>query len=89
MIERMGHDNFMSSAGAKILDADQDPGRQYRLLRVKLTNDELLVCLAVSYPSTRRKYMLRVPPTMKSCHQSAAWIAGFDNPDDYHPFIET
>jgi len=45
--------------------------------------------LAVQCPSTDRRYVLRVPPTMQSCHQAAAWIAGFDNPDDYKLLKET
>jgi hypothetical protein len=34
-------------------------------------------------------YALRVPPTMRSCRQAAAWMAGFDDPDDYRPLVET
>jgi hypothetical protein len=30
-----------------------------------------------------------VPPAMRTCHQAAAWIAGFDNPNDYRPILET
>ena len=52
-------------------------------------DDEDLVTLSVKCPSTAHSYMLRVPPSMKSCHQAAAWIAGFDNPDDYKPLAET
>jgi hypothetical protein len=43
----------------------------------------------VACPSTGRRYALRVPPTMRSCRQAAAWTAGFDNPDLYRPLIET
>jgi hypothetical protein len=60
-----------------------------QLLRVLLPNDEPLICLSVIDPSTGRQYILRVPPNMETCHQAAAWIAGFDNPDDYHPLVET
>jgi hypothetical protein len=35
-----------------------------------------------------QRQLLRVPPTMRSCHQAAAWVAGFENPDDYQPLIE-
>jgi hypothetical protein len=40
-------------------------------------------------PSTGRQYIIRVPPTTPTCRHAAAWIAGFDNPDDYQPLIET
>jgi hypothetical protein len=44
--------------------------------------------LKVTCPSTGHIHILRVPPNMRSCRQAAAWIAGFNNPDDYNPLIE-
>ena len=89
LLERMGYEKFLSEAQAKELDRDRDPGGERRLLRVELQDDEPLVCLAVYCPSTGRQYMLRVPPATRSCRQAAAWIAGFDNADDYQPIQET
>ena len=89
MLERMGTEKFLVEAQAKVLDSDQDRGGARRLLRVDLSNDEPLVCLAVQCPSTSHQYMLRVPPTTRSCRAAAAWLAGFDNPDDYQPIMET
>jgi hypothetical protein len=89
MLERVGYEAFVSQAGAEVLDRDRDPGGERRLLRVRLPGDEDLVCVAVICPSTGRQYLLRVPPGMKSCRQAAAWIAGFDDPDQYRPLIET
>jgi hypothetical protein len=89
MIERMGYERFMSGAGAVILDEDRDPGGLRQVLRVEIPRDEPLVCLSVSDPSTGRQYVLRVPPNMMSCRQAAAWIAGFDDPDEYRPVVET
>lgn len=89
MLERMGTEKFLSQAQAQLLDSDRDPGGARRLLRVDLFDDEPLVCLAVQCPSTAHHYMLRVPPTTRSCRQAAAWLAGFDNPDDYRPLQET
>ncbi len=89
LTERMGHETFMSRVGATVLDEDQDAGGIRQLLHVEMKKDEPLVCLSVRCPSTGRGYMLRVPPTMQSCHQAAAWTAGFDNPDDYRPLAET
>ena len=71
------------------LDKDSDAGGVRRLLRVEFAGDEPLVCLNVFCPSTGRQYMLRVPPQMRHCHAAAAWIAGFDNPDEYQPVQET
>lgn len=89
MIERMGYLRFSQEVGAKVLDTDTDPGGQRQLLRVNLNDDEPLVGLACSCPSTNRQYFLRVPPEMKTCHQAAAWMAGFDDPKKYKPVIET
>jgi hypothetical protein len=89
LLERMGYDVFLEQAAAEVLDSDADPGGARRLLRVELDDDEPLVCLSVSCPSTSRAYLLRVPPTMRSCREAAAWIAGFDDPDEYAPLAET
>lgn len=89
LLERMGYERFLAEAEATTLDTDTDPGGERRLLRVDLGDDEPLVCVAVLCPSTGRQYLIRVPPTMRTCHQAAAWIAGFDNPNDYHPIVET
>lgn len=89
LLERMGYEKFLSEAKALELDRDTDPGGVRRLLRVELPGDEPLVCLNVFCPSTGRQYMLRVPPKLRRCHAAAAWIAGFDNPDEYQPVQET
>jgi hypothetical protein len=89
MLERVGFDWFFDNAHGEVLDQDCDPGGERRLLRVPLSSDEPLVCLSVSCPSTGQKYALRVPPTLKSCRQAAAWLAGFENPNDYRPVTET
>lgn len=89
MIERMGYLRFAQEAGAKVIDKDTDPGGPRQLLRIDLKEDEPLVGLVCSCPSTARQYFLRVPPSTKSCHQAAAWIAGYDDPKQYNPSIET
>ena len=80
---------FMSQAKAQVIDRDTDTGGKRELLRLPLERDEDFVCLSCSCPSTSRKYLLRVPPTMQTCHQAAAWMAGFDDPAKYKPVIET
>lgn len=89
MIERVGYERFMLEAGARVVDEDYDTGGPRQLLRVNLDGDEPLVCLSVYDPSTGRQYLLRVPPDMASGLEAAAWIAGFDDPDDYQPEAET
>lgn len=89
MIERMGYLRFSQEVGAKELDQDTDAGGKRQLLRIEIDDDEPLVGLACQCPSTNRQYFLRVPPQMKTCHQAAAWMAGFDDPKLYKPVIET
>jgi len=89
LLERFGLERFLSEAKAEVLDEDRDAGGERKLLRVPMMGDEDLVCVLVQCPSTSRRYILRVPPTMRTCHQALAWTAGFDNPDDYRPLIET
>ena len=89
MLERLGYEQFMTQAQAQVLHQDQDAGGERRLLHVPLEDDEPLVCLEVRCPSTGRHYLIRVPPTISHCHQAAAWIAGFDHPEDYAPLVET
>ncbi|MDP7017739.1 MAG: hypothetical protein QGG36_18180 [Pirellulaceae bacterium] len=88
-IERFGFEEFMRDAGAKVIDRDSDPGGARELLRLPLKDDEDIICLSCFCPSTERHYLLRVPPEIKGCHQAAAWMAGFDDPSEYEPVIET
>ena len=89
MIERMGYFRFAEEAKAKVVDEDTDFGGRRQLLSIDLQLDEPLVGLSCSCPSTGRQYFLRVPPKLTTCHQAAAWIAGFDDPLLYRPKIET
>ena len=89
LLERMGYDTFLAHANAKTLDEDRDAGGVRRLLRVPMEGDEDLVCVSVICPSTGRQYVIRVPPTMETCHQAVAWVAGFDDPDEYTPLAES
>lgn len=89
LLDRYGYRRFLTDAQAEVLDRDTDPGGERQLLRVKLPGDEDLVALSCFCPSTARQYIIRVPPTTSGCHQAAAWIAGFDDPADYHPLVET
>ena len=89
LLERCGYDRFLRDARAELLDVDTDAGGERRLLRVPMPPDEDLVCVAVSCPSTAKRYLLRVPPAVRTCRQALAWIAGFDDVDRYAPVMET
>jgi len=95
MLDRMGYEAFFKQANAIELHRDVDSGGVRRLLQVEFQDhnrwekDEPIVCLSVICPSTARHYIIRVPPTMQTCHQAAAWVAGFDDSDQYYPIHET
>ena len=89
MLERIGPERFVAEVQPEELDTDMDAGGARRLLRVRIPNDEPLVTLQVRDPSTGRQYLLRVPPQITTCRRAAAWIAGFENPQDYQPVMET
>lgn len=89
MMERVGLANFIKGANATVLDEDTDPGGKRQLLKIPLKSDEDLVCVSLYCPSTGRHYIIRVPPAMKTCRQAVAWTAGYDNPEEYNPLIET
>jgi hypothetical protein len=89
MIERIGYLRFAQETDPKVLHQDVDRGGPRQLLRIELDEDEPLVGLSCRCPSTGRAYWIRVPPTTETCHQAAAWVAGFDDPAHYHPDLET
>lgn len=88
LLERLGYETFLQQVGGLVRDRDRDAGGERQLVYVPFEDDEPLMVLKVTCPSTGYTHILRVPPDMRSCHQAAAWIAGFDNPDDYNPLIE-
>jgi hypothetical protein len=89
LLDRCGYARFLQDANAARLDADTDPGGRRELLRIELDGDEALVAMSCFCPSTGRQYFIRVPPDTETCRHAAAWIAGFDDPADYQPLIET
>lgn len=88
LIERLGYETFLQQVGGLVRDRDMDAGGERQLVYVPFEDDEALMILKVTCPSTGHLHILRVPPYLRSCRQAAAWVAGFDNPDDYHPLIE-
>ncbi|MCY2967549.1 MAG: hypothetical protein NT069_28615 [Planctomycetota bacterium] len=89
LLDRYGYSKFLIDARADVVDRDTDPGGERQLFRLAMEGDEDLVAMSCYCPSTGRQYIIRVPPTTLTCRHAAAWIAGYDNPDDYNPLIET
>jgi hypothetical protein len=93
MLEGAGLEEVLRRASARIVDSDQDPGGERRLVRIAMparfgwTRDHCY--LHCRCPSTGRDYLLRVPREVRTCREAAAWLAGFDDPDAYRPIQET
>ncbi|MEY3827062.1 MAG: hypothetical protein RLZZ148_1880 [Cyanobacteriota bacterium] len=90
LIERLGYEKFLEQVGGIVRHRDTDSGGERQLIYVPFEDDddEPLMVLKVICPSTGHNHILRVPPYMRTCHQAAAWIAGFDNPHEYNPLVE-
>ncbi len=89
LLELKGLERFVQESHAEILDRDQDSGGARQLLRVRFNNGDDLVCVLVHCPSTGHRYLLRVPPLTRSCREAIAWTAGYANPAEYQPMVET
>lgn len=78
-----------------VTDSDLDSlGEPRRLWRIQDAHgDDLLVAVEVVNSSpdadgSRRAYVLRVPPGIRTCRAAVAWTFGIE-PDGYEPAIET
>lgn len=89
MLERMGHERFLAESGAQPIQRD----RYGELLRIELPDDEPLVLVRVvnSTPEpdgSRNRYLLRVPPDVRSAQEGVAWTFNVP-PGQYAPVAET
>lgn len=89
LLECVGYAWFIDHAHAAVLDQDSAPGGARRLLRIRFDGEEDYVFVEVHCPSTLDRYILRVPPDMRTCQQAVAWTAGYSTPDRYRPVQET
>lgn len=93
MLEKVGIENILKKANVAIIHQDKDLGGDRLLIEVTIVNQfrnrQKARYLRCSCPSTARQYLLPVPPNIGTCHNAAAWLAGFNNPDDYQPVQET
>jgi len=88
MLQRIGFERFARTVESVLVDEDRDPGGARRLLRIPTKGAEDIFVLNVRCPSTQREYLLRVPPTVTTCHAAAAALAGLP-PEQYNPILET
>ena len=75
MLEIKGYDELFQ--GAELLDKSKKDGELY--LTALQDEDEKIAILKVKDASTKREYVLRVPPTCKTAMEARAWT--FDEED--------
>jgi hypothetical protein len=94
LYERGDPGRFIRDADADVLEFDFDRlGNRRRLLRFALWGDEPYVAVEVTNSTpepdgSQKYYILRVPPTMRSCREAVAWTFGLTS-NEYDPEIET
>jgi hypothetical protein len=88
LLERVGLEKLISDVGGLILNRDRDPGGERKLVRIPFEDAEDIVAVCLMCPSTGGQYAIRVPPWTRTCHEAVAWIAGFEDPDEYQPIDE-
>lgn len=89
MLERMGYDRFLLELGAVPAHTDEFGA----LYRVDVARDEPLALVHVTNATlepdgTRRRYFLRVPPTVRTARAAVAWTFGL-GANTYRPVKET
>jgi hypothetical protein len=78
-LKRFGYENFVRDAKMEEIDKDGENS---------LLKADEIVFAYVKDSSTTRRYLLRVPPTMKTVRQAIAWTFNLRH-DEYRPLIET
>jgi hypothetical protein len=89
MIEHYGEERYLRDVGGRLLDSD-DSGTLWHL---PVPGDEPLVMVEVVNATpepdgTRRRYWLRVPPSIRSARAAVAWTFGLE-PEEYQPLRQT
>jgi hypothetical protein len=89
MVERFGLERYILESGARLVHTDECGA----LYRKELSDDEPVVAVHVVNSTAEpdgsyRKYILRVPPTMRTAREAVAWTFGRRS-DEYWPTIET
>lgn len=73
---------------ARMVDQEQAPARRLWEICTRDVDGNPPVYVEVTCPSTDRRYFLRVPPDMRTCHQAVAWTFG-ETEYSYQPVDET
>ncbi len=87
LMTRFSYERFLVELDTRITDRDPDTGAE--LVRIHMGKEMEPMCLVRVIDSTsKRPYLLRVPPRMRTCKQAVAWTFGLEE-YEYEPAIET
>nr|WP_310488461.1 hypothetical protein [Chamaesiphon sp. VAR_69_metabat_338] len=80
LIQQVGYDRICQELGA----IDLDTWREYTLLKIDADIDEeTMVLLKMTCPSTGHIHILRVPPEMTSAEAAITWVNHGIHPDEF------
>lgn len=85
LLRRFGYEKFVEELKGNIIHRDGTS----ELININWHKEEEPIKLVkVKDVSTDRIYVLRVPPTVKTCHEGISYTFGL-KPEEYNPEIET
>lgn len=88
LIKAFGYEAFVQKANAQVINRD-GPNELLRIRDgVREGQDEEIVFVYLQDSSTPRRYLLRVPPSMKTVREAVAWTFGM-SVEEYVPLKET
>ncbi len=84
LLNQFGHEKLIKELEGKIIHQDGDS----QLINLNLCNiTEPIRVVKVKDSTTKKYYILRVPPTVITCKQVIAWTFGLE--EEYNPTMET
>jgi len=85
LLNQFGHERLIKELEGIVIHQEGDS----QLIKLDLGNiTEPIRVIKVRDSSTKKYYILRVPPTVKTCKQAIAWTFGMEE-DEYDPIKES
>jgi hypothetical protein len=83
LLNQFGHERLIKELGGEVIHQEGDS----QLINLNLGNiTEAIRVVKVKDNTTKKYYILRVPPTVKTCRQAIAWTFGLEE-DEYNLII--
>ena len=85
LLNQFGHERLIKELEGIVIHQEGDS----QLIKLDLGNiTEPIRVIKVRDSTTKKYYILRVPPTVKTCKQAIAWTFGMEE-DEYDPIKES